>query len=169
VTSAWFRLLFDMHKLIVLISLVLGMFRLRNRVRRLRRLGDVSIGFVSSCKINIILYASVKTFSSFAYCHEYMCFHKTVELVHLFGDAGNSRMSTVTLFKEQIIDKYLNANMNYGRVSLTLSAGVFSSKPCADIRHAKDMNPDEIKYVLNAIKAMESIPSRIALEYSVPI
>jgi len=61
------------------------------------------------------------------------------------------------------------ANMNYGRVRLTLSAGVFSNKPCADIRHAKDMNTDEIKYVLNAIKAMESIPSRIALEYSVPV
>jgi hypothetical protein len=161
-----------MGKLIVLISLVLGMFRFRKRVRRLRRLGDVSIGFVSSRKINIILYASVKTdipFSGLAYCHEYMCFHKTVELVHLFGDAGNSRMSTVTLFKEQIIDKYLNANMNYGRVHLILSAGVFSNKPCADIRHAKDMNTDEIKYVLNAIKAMESIPSRIALEYSVPV
>lgn len=147
----------------------MGMFRLRKRVRRLRHLGDLSIGFVSSRKINIILYASVKTFSSLSYCHEYMCFHKTVELVHLFGDAGNSRMSTVTMFKEQIIDKYLNANMNYGRVRLTLSAGVFSKKPCVDIRQAKDMNTDEIKYVLNAIKAMESIPSRIALEYSVPV
>lgn len=158
-----------MHKLIVLISLVLGMFRLRKRVRRLRRIGDVSIGCVASRKINILLYASVNPFSSLAYCHEYLCFHKTVELVHLLGDAGNSRMPTVTMFKEQIIDKYLDSKMNYGRVRLVLSAGVFSNKPCFDIRQAKDMNTDEIKYVLNAIKAMESIPSRIALKYSVPV
>lgn len=161
-----------MRKLIVLISLVLGMFRLRKRVRRLRRIGNVSIGFVSSRKINILLYASVKKdipFSGLAYCHEYLCFHKTVELIHLFGDAGNARMSTVTMFKEQIIDKYLDSKMNYGRVRLMLSAGVFSNKPCFDIRQAKDMNTDEIKYVLNAIKAMERIPSRIALEYSVPV
>lgn len=159
-----------MHKLIALISLVLGMFRLRKRVRRLRHIGNVSIGSVASRKINILLYASVRKdvpFSSLAYCHDYLCLHKTVELVHLFGDAGNSRMSTVTMFKEQIIDKYLDSKMNYGRVRLVLSAGVFSNKPCFDIRQAKDMNTDEIKYVLNAIKAMESIPSRIALEYSV--
>lgn len=149
------------------------MFRLRKRVRRLRRLGDLSIGFVSSYKVNILLYASVKKdipFSSLSYCHDYLCFRKTVELVHLFGEAGNSRMSTVTMFKEQIIDKYLNSKMTYGRVRLVLSAGVFSNnKPCFDIRQAKDMNSDEIKYVLNAIKAMERIPSRIALEYSVPV
>ena len=161
-----------MRKLIALISLVLGMFRLHKRVRRLRRIGNVSIGLVASRKINILLYASVRKdvpFSGLAYCHDYLCFHKTVELVHLFGDAGNSRMSTVTMFKEQIIDKYLDSKMSYGRVRLVLSTGVFSNRPCFDIRQAKDMNTDEIKYVLNAIKAMESIPSRIALEYSVPI
>lgn len=161
-----------MHKLIALISIVLGIFRLRKRVRRLRRIGDLPIGFVASRKVNILLYASVTKdmpFSSLGYCHDYLCFYKTVELVHLFGEAGNSRVSTVTLLKEQILNKYLDSKMGYGRVRLKLTAGVYSKKPCFDIRYAKDMNSDEIKYVLKAIKAMESIPSRIALEYSVPV